>query len=129
MRVIVVLNALLIGLGSALAISPAVGQTLNLVCKVHETRAGGAHRDIRRRLDIDLSTKTVRFYDDLGQGWRFKREYSLLSADAARIRLESTEGKVSYVDRRTGDYYFHNQKGDLTIRGPCRKTSAQPSTF
>ena len=129
MRLTVVLSALAIGLGAASATSPAAGEALNLVCKVHETRAGGAHRDIRRRLDIDLSTKTVRFYDDVSQGWRFKREYTFLSADAARIRLESADGKDSYVDRRTGQYYFHNQKGDLTIRGPCRKTSAQPPTF
>ena len=129
MRLTVILSALTIGLCVALATGPAVGETLNLVCRVHETRAGGAHRDIRRRLDIDLSAKTVRFYDDLGQGWRFKREYPFLSADAARIRLESAEGKDSYVDRQTGHYYFHNQKDGLTIRGPCQKTSAQPSAF
>ncbi len=128
MRLNVVLSALAIGIGAALATVPAAGETLNLVCRVHETR-GGAHRDIRRRLDIDLSAKTVRFYDDLGQGWRFKREYPFISADASRIRLESGDGRDSYVDRRTGEYYFHNQKDGLTIRGPCGRTSAQPSAF
>ena len=116
---------------AAAPVAPAATapETLDLVCKVHETRAGGAHRDIRRRLELDLQARTVRFSDDTGQGWRFKRQYTFLSADADRIRLESSEGKESYVDRRTGLYYFHNTKGDLTIRGPCRKTAAEAARF
>src|SRR5438874_4517534 len=112
-------GALALSMGVAAAAGPAAAETLNLLCRVHETRADGAHRDIRRRLEIDLQAKKVRFYDDVGHGWRFKNEYAYLSADADRIRLESGGGKESYVDRRTGTYFFHNQKVGLTIRGPC----------
>jgi hypothetical protein len=128
MRRVGLLSALVMGLGLATT-SSAWAETLNLLCRVHESRADGAHRDIRRRIEIDLRTRRVRFYDDVGHGWRFKNEYPYLSADADRIRLESGGGKESYIDRRTGTYFFHNQKGGLTIRGPCEKASPAKPKF
>ncbi len=107
----------------------AQAETLNLLCQVRESRADGAHRQLHRRLEIDLQSRIVRFYDDTGHGFVFRREYAFLSADAGRIRLESADGKESWVDRVTGDYYFHNSRGDLTIRGPCRKADAARAKF
>jgi hypothetical protein len=129
MRPVGWLIALALGMGIAVQTGPAAAETLNLLCRVHETRADGAHRDVRRRLEIDLQTKVVRFYDDVGHGWRFKNQYPYLSADADRIRLESGGGKESYVDRRTGTYVFRNQKTGLTIRGPCERVAAGGPRF
>ncbi len=117
-----------VGLCLGLAAGGALAETLHLACRVHETR-GGAHRDIRRRLDIDFSTRTVRYSDDAGRGWVFKREGPYISADADRIRLDAGDGKESYVDRRTGEYVFHNQRDGLTIRGPCQKTEPEQPRF
>jgi hypothetical protein len=113
----------------SLAAAHAVADTLNLVCRVHESRPGGAHREIQRRLDIDLARKSVRFYDNVGKGWVFKREGPFVSADAERIRLDASDGKESYVDRRTGQYFFHNQGDGVTMRGPCQKAMAEKPRF
>jgi hypothetical protein len=106
----------------------AAAEHLDLLCHVHETR-GAAHRELRRRLDIDLTARTVRYYDDVGHGWEFKREGPFVSADAARIVLDAGAGKEAYVDRRTGQYAFHNQRDGLTVRGPCEKTSEPRPKF
>jgi hypothetical protein len=100
----------------------ASAEHLALLCHVRETRPGGAHRELKRRLDIDLSARTVSYYDDVGHGWEFKREGPYVSADAHRIRLDDGAGKEAYVDRQTGEYAFHNERDGLTIRGPCVKT-------
>jgi hypothetical protein len=105
-----------------LAADVALAEHLDLLCHVRETKPGGAHRELKRRLDIDLTAKTVRYYDDVGRGWTFKREGPIVSADAQRIRLDDGAGKEAYVDRQTGQYAFHNQRDGLTIRGPCEKT-------
>jgi hypothetical protein len=93
---------------------------LDLVCRLHETR-GQAHRELRRRLEIDLQARTVRVSDDVGRGWQVKNQYPFVSADAGRIVLESAGGKTSAVDRHTGLYSFHNQSDGVTMRGPCEK--------
>ena len=120
MRTLTRLAALATVLAGTMIAGAGMAETLNLVCRVHETRGDGAHRNIQRRLDFDLAAKTVSIFDNTGQGWRPKRQFAFLSADAGRIRLEDGGGKQSYVDRRSGVYFFHNQKGDLTIKGPCQ---------
>ncbi len=120
---------LIAALTLTLAAQSAAAETLSLVCKVHWTKAGGAHREGRRRLDLDLARKTVRVSDDLGKGWQFRREYGYLAADANLIRLESGDGKEASVDRRTGLYSFHNSHDGVTIRGPCEKAAAETPRF
>ncbi len=114
---------LLIAAAPAHALARA--QSLDLVCQVHEIR-GGAHRDIKRRLDIDLETKIVRISDDVGRGWLFKNEYPVVSIDRRRILLEASNGKDSFVDRADGVYSFRNQRDGVTMRGTCER--AAPDT-
>jgi predicted aspartyl protease len=102
--------------------APPTSPEMNLLCRVRETRPGGAHRELRRRIELDLATKTVRYYDDVGQGWVFKREGPFVSADAHRIVLDADGNKDAYIDRLSGEYAFHNQRDGLTISGQCEKT-------
>jgi hypothetical protein len=109
--------------------SAAMADTLSLVCRVHETRPNGQSHEFRRRLDIDFGAKTVRYSDDIGRGWFFKRQGPFVSADAGRIVLDAGEGKESSVDRRTGEYAFHSQRDGVTIRGACEKAAAEKPRF
>jgi len=93
---------------------------LDLVCRLHESK-GYAHRELRRRLELDLQAKTVRVSDDVGRGWQVKRQYPFVSIDADRIVLEASDGKTSALDRRSGLYNFHNQRDGVSMRGPCEK--------
>ena len=120
--------ALTLGLGVALAAGAAAAESLDLVCHVHWTKPG-ARRDGLRRIDIDLSAKTARFSDNEGRGWQAKGEHPIVSADRSRIVLDAGGGKDSYVDRLTGDYYFHNAKDGVTIRGPCEKAAPERPRF
>ena len=122
-------TALILVLTSVLAAGPATAETLSLVCHVHWTKAGGAHRDGKRRLDIDLGARMVKFSDDLGRGWQPKGEHPLVSADKTRIVLDAGGGKDSSIDRVSGLYVFHNQKDGVTIRGPCEKAGAERPRF
>ena len=128
MRMTTMLGSLTAGLAFLASAEVATGETLNLVCRLQESKPG-AHRMIGRRLDIDLGRKTVRVSDNVGHGWVFKREYPFLSADRDRIRLESGGGKDSSVDRRTGEYFFHNQADSVTMRGPCQKSTEEKPRF
>ena len=128
MRMTTLAAALAALLATSLTAGGALAESLSLVCHVNEVR-GGAHHDFKRRLDMDLTAKTVRISDDIGHGWVFKREGPLVSADANLIRIESGGGKDSSVDRHTGAYAFHNQKDGATVRGPCEKTEAEKSRF
>lgn len=107
-----------------LAAGGARAEMLNLVCRVHETR-GSAHRDLERRVDIDLAMKTVRYEDNVGKGWMFKREGALLGVNDERIALDNSDGKTAFVDRRTGAYFFHNSMNGITLKGPCQKAAAE----
>ena len=128
MRSIGMAGVIVAMMAALLSPGASFGAALNLECNVHWTRPGGHHRDAKRRLDINLGAKTVRTYDDVGKGYAFKSEHSVVSADRDRIVIEAGGGKESYLDRRTGEYYFKNEREDLVIRGPCKKTaSAQPA--
>jgi hypothetical protein len=107
----------------------ALADTVSLVCHVHEVRARGGSHDFKRRLDIDFGAHSVRYSDDIGHGWEFKRQGPFVSADAGRIVLDAGMGKESSVDRRTGEYAFHNQRDGVTIRGSCEKTAAEKPKF
>ena len=121
--------ALTVSLAALLTAQTAAAETLNLMCRVHWSKAGGAHREGRRRLDIDLGAKTVRVSDDIGRGMTVKGEHPIVSADKDRIRLETGGGKESYVDRLSGQYFFHNDKDGVTIRGPCEKVGLEKPRF
>jgi hypothetical protein len=107
----------------------ALADSLTLVCHVRETKAAGPSHEFKRKLEIDLTAKTVRYSDDIGRGWVFKREGPIVSATPDRIVLDAGAGKESSVDRRTGAYAFHNQQDGVTIRGPCEKAAADKPKF
>jgi hypothetical protein len=112
----------------SLAAQAAMAEELHLLCHVRETK-GHAAREFKRRLDIDLSAKTVAFFDDTGHGWEFKRRGPFISADANRVILDAGDGKESAVDRITGQYSFRNERDHLIIRGGCEKTTAEKPKF
>lgn len=126
------MSRLMMGLCAALLLGAAAGaqaETLNLECRVKERIAGRPPREFLRRLDIDLATKKVRFYDNRGHGWELRNQYEFLSADAARIKLEDRDGKQSYVDRLTGEYAFRNLRERIEARGACRKVEPEKPKF
>jgi hypothetical protein len=121
-------GALAAALGAALGASGACADELTLICHVRESR-GSSHHEFKRKLDIDFAKRTVGFYDDIGHGWAFKREGPFVTADADHIRLDAGEGKESFVDRRTGEYEFHNRADGVTIKGHCDKTAPDRPRF
>jgi len=120
---LVVLTAALLLAGSSFAAD------LNLECRVQWSKPGGQHRQAKRRLEISLAAKTVRTYDDVGKGYQFKSDHPFPSAGPDRIVLEASGGKTSWLDRRTGEYYFKNDREGLVIRGPCVKAAAGKPVF
>lgn len=123
------LAGLAIALAAFLSAGETLAETLHLECRVRETRADGARREMLRRLDIDLDRKQVRFYDNAGHGWVFRNEYGFVAASRERITLEANPEKDSYIDRATGEYFLHNKKEGLMVRGPCVKTRAERPRF
>ncbi len=113
-----------LALAAACAASPALAETLNLMCKVEWTRPGGHHRPARRRLEVNLDARTVKTWDDVGQGFILKSEHPIVRAEPGRIILEASDGKDASVDRRSGEYVFRNEKEGLRIAGPCSKVAA-----
>ena len=129
MRLMKVTGAIVISMAALLAASSSLADALNLECRVQWTKPGGHHRDAKRRLEVNLAAKTVKTWDDVGHGYQFKSEHPFVSADSGRIVLETSGGKTSWLDRRTGEYYFKNDREGLVIRGPCVKTAAPPTAF
>jgi hypothetical protein len=128
MRFKTLIRALVFGAVTLATAGTASAEGLSLVCRLEVTAPNG-HRHILRRLDIDLGRKTVRISDNLGRGWVFKNQYPFLSADPARIRLESGGGKESYVDRVLGQYVFRNQADGVTMHGPCQRAAPERPRF
>jgi hypothetical protein len=118
-----------ISLAALCAAGGALAETLHLECRVRETRDMGGHRELLRRLEINLDVKTVKFYDNVGHGWEFKNEYSFPAFNHERITLEANPEKESWVDRATGEYFFHNRHDGVTMRGPCEKAQAPRPRF
>jgi len=129
MRFVKLTSAALAGMTGLMIAAASSAETMSVECHVHWTKPGGAHRDTKRRLDIDLGAKTVRTSDDLGKGYEFKGEHPIVSADGQRIVLEASAGKDATLDRRTGEYSFRNAGNGVTIRGRCVKMNARPSAF
>jgi len=103
-------------------------ETLSVVCRVMESK-GTAHRELTRRIDIDLQTKMARFTDNAGRGWQSKGEHPIVSANASRIVLDAGGGKDSYVDRVSGQYFLHNQTDGVVMRGSCHKAPPERPRF
>jgi hypothetical protein len=129
MRLTTTLAGLAVGLAALLAAGETLAETLHLECRVREASDSGARHELLRRLDIDLDSHKVRFYDNIGHGWAFKNEYPFPSYDRARITLEANAMKESYVDRVTGEYFFRNRADGVTMHGPCVKTAAERPRF
>jgi hypothetical protein len=121
--------ALATGLAALGLAGGTLAETLHLECRVRETKDTGAHRELLRRLEIDLDRKTVKFYDNVGHGWDFKNEYSFPAANREHITLEASPEKESWVDRATGEYFLHNRRDGVTMRGPCQKAQAPRPRF
>jgi hypothetical protein len=129
MRLNTSLAALATGMAALCLASGALAETLHLECRVRETKDTGARRELLRRLEIDLDSKSVKFYDNTGHGWQFKNEYHFPAFNHERITLEANTEKESWVDRTTGQYFFHNRHDGVMMRGPCEKTAAVRQRF
>jgi hypothetical protein len=128
MRTKALLRALVVGAALLATAGTASAEVLSLVCRLQVTAPNG-RRTIGRRLDIDLGRRTVRISDNLGRGWVFKNQYPFVSADRARIQLEASAGKQSYVDRVSGQYVFRNQADGVNMRGPCQRAAPERPRF
>ena len=101
---------------------PAASAVLTLDCRVLSTKPGYSERGIRR-LEIDLAAKRVRVSDNTGRGFQVRGVRPIVSADADRIVLDNSGGKVSSVDRRSGAYVFRNAGEKLVIQGRCARST------
>jgi hypothetical protein len=120
---------LLCGLIIALAAGPCLAETLNLECKVTWTKPTGQSRQAKRKLEIDTGAKQVKTYDDLGKGYKLASTHAIGQVSPDKIDLDDSPSKTSYVNRKTGQYYFKNAKNGYVIKGPCRKSDAVSADF
>jgi hypothetical protein len=107
---------------AAMVAGPVAAAVLTLDCRVESRKPGYSRRGIRR-LEIDLTAKTVRVSDNTGKGFQFRGVRPLVSVDANRIVLENAGGKTSAIDRHTGRYMFRNAAERLVIQGRCAKVA------
>ena len=107
--------------GMALALAAAGGARADMVldCQVQASRPDHGLTRWKRRITIAPNTHRVRIQDDFGRGFVPRSEYAFISLDPRRIVLEQSHGKVSYIDRRTGEYVLRNEAQRFTIRGRC----------
>jgi hypothetical protein len=75
----------------------------------------------RRRIVVSPPTRTVRIFDDFGHGMTQRSEYAFVSMNLQRIVLEEHEGKISYIDRLSGEYVLRNTPRRFLLRGHCSR--------
>jgi hypothetical protein len=125
---IALIVALALGAATLATGTAASAETLGVVCKVMENK-GAAHRELARRIDVDLATKTAHFADNAGHGWQSKGEHPIVSASRERIVLDAGGGKDSYLDRISGQYYLHNRNDGVVMRGTCHPAPPERPRF
>jgi hypothetical protein len=128
MRTTAVIRALVLGAATLATAGAASAETVSVVCRVMESK-GPAHRELTRRIDVDLQTKMARFADNAGRGWQSKGEHPIVSASRDRIVLDAGGGKDSYIDRVSGQYFLHNQTDHVVMRGSCQKAPPERPRF
>ena len=109
------------GLALALAAAGAAQAQaqMTLDCQVQASRPDHGVQRWKRRIIISPSTRTVRILDDFGAGYTPRNTFAFMSMTPQRIVLEQGGGKVSYVDRLTGEYVLRNPRARFTLRGRC----------
>ncbi|MBV8683227.1 MAG: hypothetical protein JO111_10160 [Caulobacteraceae bacterium] len=105
--------------GLALALATAAQADMVLDCQVQANRPDHGMTHWRRQIVINPATRTVRISDDFGHGLLQRDEYAFVSMNMRRIVLEEHEGKLSYVDRMSGEYVLRNQRARFMLRGHC----------
>jgi hypothetical protein len=110
-----------VGLALALAAADAARAQSQMVlnCRVQSNRPDRGRTRWTRRIIITPSTRTVRILDDFGAGFTPRNTFAFVSMDPQRITLEQGGGKVSFIDRRTGEYVLRNPRARFTVRGRC----------
>jgi hypothetical protein len=122
------IGALALGAAILAVRGAASAETLSVVCRVMESK-GPAHRQLARRIDIDLQAKTAHFADNPGHGWQSKGEHPIVSVGRERIVLDAGGGKDSYLDRVSGQYFLHNQNDGVIMRGSCHRAPPERPRF
>lgn len=107
------------GVALAVMAAGAARAAMVLDCQVEANRPDHGMTHWKRRIILDPPTRTVRILDDFGHGLLQRNEYPFVSMDARRIVLEEHEGKLSYIDRMTGEYVLRNQRARFMLRGRC----------
>lgn len=107
------------GLALALATAGAARADMVLECQVQANRPDHGVTHWRRQIILNPSTRTVRIRDDFGHGWLQRDQYPFVSMNLRRIVLEEHEGKLSYIDRLSGEYVLRNPRVRFEIRGHC----------
>jgi hypothetical protein len=108
---------LVLALAGADAARAQAQMTLN--CQVQANRPDHGRTRWTRRIIVSPSTRTVRILDDFGAGFTPRNTFAFVSMNPQRITLEEGGGKVSYIDRRTGEYVLRNQSARFMLRGRC----------
>jgi hypothetical protein len=96
-------------------------RALTFDCKVEANQPDHGLTRWRRRIIVEAPpARQVSIQDDFGQGFVQRAAYRWVSVDARRIVLEEGGGKLSYIDRASGEYVLRNQARRFMIRGRCR---------
>jgi hypothetical protein len=118
------LMILTLGAAAASGAGACQGADLVLDCAVHASRPDHGRTEWRRRLIVDPATRQVRVLDDFGSGFAPRARFGLAGVTPARLILENSPAKVSYVDRRTGQYSLRDRPMNFTLTGRCAKGRA-----
>ncbi len=103
------------------AVPARAARELAFDCKVEANQPDHGLRQWRRRILIEAPpARQVRILDDFGSGFTSRANFAFVSADARRIVLENGGGKLSYIDRESGEYVLRNPARRFMIRGRCR---------
>ncbi|HEY2049451.1 MAG TPA: hypothetical protein VGH03_08915 [Caulobacteraceae bacterium] len=113
------------GLALALAATDAAQAQEQMVlnCQVQSNRPDHGRTRWTRRITISPSSRTVRILDDFGAGFTPRNTFAFVSMTPQRITLEQSAGKVSFIDRKTGEYVLRNPRARFTVRGRCTGAS------
>lgn len=109
--------ALALAVGAAGAAQAQAQMTLD--CQVQASRPDHGLTRWKRRIIISPSTHAVRILDDFGAGYTPRSAFAFISMTPQRIALEQGGGKVSYIDRLTGEYVLRNPRARFALRGRC----------
>jgi hypothetical protein len=122
-----------LAVGCLLAPISAQAADLTVDCRVKQTDLNGSQTTYNKRFEFSWEVKGATILEDKGSGWSIVSTGPYIGADDSRIIVGVDENNQpkSYIDRRTGTYYYKasDEDGGAVYRGTCHKAGFPPGRF